>query len=124
MGVNGLACVRTPDDHQRALAVIDVLLDEVGEDETHPLAEVLDYLANQVKSYEDENTVIPQAPPAEVLRFLMEQHGLTQGDLADCAPQVASSFLANPAPLLPQSVNKYTICLNKSHDQGTSRGNN
>ena len=59
----------------------------MGDNENHPLAEALDYLANQVKAYEDENFHIPEAEPREVLRFLMEQHGLKQEDLGDCAPQ-------------------------------------
>jgi hypothetical protein len=37
--------------------------------------------------YEDRHVRIPDAEPGEVLRFLMEQHGLKQGDLDDCAPQ-------------------------------------
>jgi len=83
----GVTSVRTEEDHARALATIDALLGEVGADESHPLAEVLDYLADQVKAYEDNSIQIPEAPPAEVLMFLMEQHGLKQADLEDCAPQ-------------------------------------
>ena len=64
-----------------------MLLDEIGDDESHPLADVLDYLADQVKAYEDERFPIPKAEPPYVLRYLMEQHGLHQEDLSDCAPQ-------------------------------------
>ena len=83
----GVTSVRTKKDYAQARATIDALLDEVGDNESHPLAEVLDYLADQVKTYEDEHFHIPEAEPKEVLRFLMEQHGLRQEDLADCAPQ-------------------------------------
>lgn len=83
----GVTAVRTKADYARATATINALLDEVGDDETHPLAEVLDYLAGQVKTYEDKHVLIPEAEPSEVLRFLMEQHGLKQEDLKDCAPQ-------------------------------------
>ncbi|MFZ2855213.1 MAG: helix-turn-helix domain-containing protein [Rhodocyclaceae bacterium] len=83
----GVTAVRTEADYAQACATIDALLDEVGDDESHPLAEVLDYLADQVKAYEDEKVRIPEAAPNEVLRFLMEQHGLKQEDLGDCAPQ-------------------------------------
>ncbi|WP_295390491.1 helix-turn-helix domain-containing protein, partial [uncultured Thiodictyon sp.] len=38
---------------------------------------------------------IPEAPPREVLRFLMEQHDLKQEDLADCAPQSRISDILN-----------------------------
>ena len=83
----GVTAVRTKADYARAMATINALLDEVGDDETHPLAEVLKYLAGQVKTYEDKLAPIPEAEPREVLRFLMEQHGLKQEDLKDCAPQ-------------------------------------
>ena len=83
----GVTSVRTKEDYAQARATIDVLLDEVGDNESHPLADVLDYLADQVRVYEDENFKIPEAEPSEVLRFLLEQHGLKQEDLGDCAPQ-------------------------------------
>ena len=83
----GVTSVHTKKDYAQVRATIDTLLDEVGDDESHPLADVLDYLADQVKAYEDENFPIPEAEPKEVLRFLMEQHNLKQEDLADCAPQ-------------------------------------
>jgi HTH-type transcriptional regulator / antitoxin HigA len=91
----GFSTIRTARDYKRASAVMDQLLDEVGEDEKHPLAEVLDYLSNQVETYETDHVKIPDAPPRDVLRFLMEQQGLTQSDLADCAPQSRISEILN-----------------------------
>ena len=72
----GVTVVRTEADYSQARATIEVLLDEIGDNETHPLADVLDYLADQVKAYEDDHFKIPDAEPKEVLRFLMEQHNL------------------------------------------------
>jgi HTH-type transcriptional regulator / antitoxin HigA len=93
--VMGVTSVRTRADYQRANAIITALLDEVGDDEAHPLADVLDFLAEQVAAWEADNSAIPEAEPAEVLRFLMEQHDLRQEDLADCAPQSRiSDYLA------------------------------
>lgn len=91
----GVTSVRTEEDYAQARATIDALLDEIGDDESHPLADVLDFLANQVKAYEDENFQIPEAQPSEVLRFLMEQHGFKQEDLGDCAPQSRISDILN-----------------------------
>jgi HTH-type transcriptional regulator / antitoxin HigA len=85
--VVGVISVRTEDDYAQARATIDALLDEVGDDDDHPLADVLDFLSDQVKAYEDGHVQIPEAAPNEVLRFLMDQHGLQQEDLKDCAPQ-------------------------------------
>ena len=83
----GVTSVHTEEDYERATATIDVLLNEIGDNENHPLADVLDYLADQVKVYEDERFSIPKAEPHDVLRFLMDQQGLRQEDLGDCAPQ-------------------------------------
>jgi len=83
----GVTSVRTEAQYAKAIALIDELLDEIGDNEAHPLAEVLDLIATQVKAYEDEHVRIPEAEPREVLRFLIEQHSLKQGDLDDVAPQ-------------------------------------
>jgi HTH-type transcriptional regulator / antitoxin HigA len=67
----GYSAIRTAKDYKRASAVMDQLLGEVGEDENHPLAGVLDYLSNQVETYEADHVKITDAPPRDVLRFLM-----------------------------------------------------
>jgi HTH-type transcriptional regulator / antitoxin HigA len=91
----GSSSIHTERGYKRASAVMDQWLDEVGEDEKYPLAEVLDYLSNQVETYEADHVKIPDAPPRDVLRFLMEQQGLAQSDLADCAPPSRISEILN-----------------------------
>jgi HTH-type transcriptional regulator / antitoxin HigA len=83
----GVTSVHSEEEYAQATATIDVLLDEIDDNDSHPLADVLDYLSDQVKAYEDEHFSIPKAKPHEVLRFLMDQHDLRQEDLGDCAPQ-------------------------------------
>jgi HTH-type transcriptional regulator / antitoxin HigA len=83
----GVTSVHNQEDYAQATATIDVLLDEIGDNDSHPLADVLDYLSDQLKAYEDDHFSIPKAEPHEVLRFLMDQHGLRQEDLGNCAPQ-------------------------------------
>jgi HTH-type transcriptional regulator/antitoxin HigA len=63
-------------------ALMDELLAEVGDDEDHPLADLLDVVGALVGQYEDEHTAgLSAVRPIEVLKFLMEQHGLKQSDL-------------------------------------------
>lgn len=102
----GVTSVRTAPDYTQACATIDMLLDEVGDNENHPLAEVLDYLANQVRAYENDNIQIPVAAPNEVLRFLMEQHGLTQENLGDCAPQSRISDILSGKRAISKAIAK------------------
>lgn len=102
----GVTRVRSQRDHAQATATIAALLAEVGDDEDHPLADVLDYLADQVRAWEAAQVVIPEATPADVLRLLMEQHGLRQEDLADCAPQSRISDYLNGRRDISKSVAK------------------
>ena len=102
----GVTVVRTEADYAQARATIDALLDEIGDNETHPLADVLDYLADQVKDYEDDNFKIPDAEPKEVLRFLMDQHDLKQEDLGACAPQGRISDILNGRRSISKEIAK------------------
>jgi HTH-type transcriptional regulator / antitoxin HigA len=83
----GVTSVHTKAQYERASSLVAQLLDEVGDDEDHPLAEVLDYFANQIEAYEARHVALPEAEPREVLRFLMEQHGIDQTAFADDVPQ-------------------------------------
>lgn len=102
----GVTSVRTRRDYARVRATIDALLNEVGENEDHPLADVLDYLASQIKAYEDNHVRIPEAEPSEVLRFLMDQHGLRQDDLNECAPQSRISDILNGRRSISKDIAK------------------
>ena len=113
----GVTSVHTEEDYARATKTIDVLLDEIGDDEDHPLADVLDFLADQVKTYEDEHFSIPKAKPHDVLRFLMEQHGLHQEDLSDCAPQSRrSEILAGKRSISKENAKRFARRFNVHGD--------
>jgi HTH-type transcriptional regulator/antitoxin HigA len=49
---------------------------------TEAQVEAIELLTLLIERYEAEHFLIPQASPSEVLRFLLEQHGLRQRDLA------------------------------------------
>ena len=69
--------------HYRAMVnLLNKLIDEIGDRETHPLVGLLDIVTFFVRDYEERNVEIPTAEPPAVLRFLMEQHNLRQADLA------------------------------------------
>ncbi len=75
--------IRNDADYERVVAFMNSLLDVVGDDEAHELAELLDLVGQLVEDYEGTRHVIPDAAPHEVLRFLLDQHGLKQSDLAE-----------------------------------------
>lgn len=69
-------------EFKRVVKFMNGLLDAVGDDEGHDLAGLLDVVGQFVEEYESAHHTIPEAPPHEVLRFLLDQHGLKQTDLA------------------------------------------
>jgi len=42
-------------EHRRLVAFLDRLIDEVGEDETHPLASLMELVGVLIERYEDEH---------------------------------------------------------------------
>ncbi|HEU4679499.1 MAG TPA: hypothetical protein VFS35_08265 [Terrimicrobiaceae bacterium] len=48
-----LPAPKTPADYERLSAVLDSLIDEVGEDESHPWAEFMDRVGTLIEEYED-----------------------------------------------------------------------
>lgn len=78
-----ISVIRTEDQYDAAVQMMDQLLNEIGDNEQHKLIDMLDVLTQLIEDYETKHHAIPDAEPKEVLRFLMEQHGLKQADLAE-----------------------------------------
>jgi len=77
-----MGSIRNATEYKRAVAFMNSLLDTVGDDEEHPLTDLLDMVGRLVEDYDNAHHSVPQAPPSEVLRFLLQQHDLKQTDLA------------------------------------------
>ncbi|MET0625178.1 MAG: hypothetical protein ABW250_19725 [Pyrinomonadaceae bacterium] len=45
----------TEEEYDRLASLLDSLIDEVGEDETHPLASLMEVLGVLIEKYEDEH---------------------------------------------------------------------
>ncbi len=81
--------------YEVAVAATNGLIDAGAGDEEHSLAPLLGLLGEFIAAYEERTYPRPDAPPAEVLRLLMEQHGLKQGDLPEIGSQgVVSEILS------------------------------
>lgn len=42
-------------DYERLVAILDTLIDTVGEDEAHPLASLMEIIGVLIETYEDEH---------------------------------------------------------------------
>lgn len=84
----------TESQYQKRIALLNELIDEVGENEVHPLATLLDIVGMAVANYEQAHYPIPAAPPQDVLAYLMAEHQLKQTDLPEMGSQgVVSEIL-------------------------------
>jgi len=90
-----LLTIRNEREYNAAVKRLNELLDEIGATEKHPLYSLLDTLGTLIHAYEEENYQIPDVTGTEVLRFLMEEQGLTQSDLPEVGSQGVVSEILN-----------------------------
>ncbi|MGD1975173.1 MAG: transcriptional regulator [Desulfobacterales bacterium] len=87
-------------EYNHLIDMLDGLIDEVGEDESHPLASLIETIGTLVKTYEDQNIPEVQGNPIETLKMLMAEHGLKQTDLPGIGSQgVVSEILSGKRQL-------------------------
>ncbi|MGD2049466.1 MAG: transcriptional regulator [Chloroflexota bacterium] len=87
--------IRNEEDYDRAIEQMNELIDIVGTDEDHPMYEFLDTLGTLIHAYEERYYPMPSVSGAEVLRYLMEEHGLRQADLPEVGSQGVVSEILN-----------------------------
>ncbi|WP_458526452.1 helix-turn-helix domain-containing protein [Onishia taeanensis] len=93
-------------DYDAKVEALDELLDTVGDDEEHPLASLAARLGDVIEAYDEESRSMPEASGAEVLRYLMTEHGISQSELPEVGAQsVVSAILSGK-----RSLNWRQIC--------------
>jgi len=102
----GVDRIQTEEDYDHVAAILNMVVDVVRDDESHPLMPVMDYLGGLVEAYDNEHYNWPPPSPAEMLRYLMEEGGLKQEDLADIAPQHRISEMLNGKRGISKAVAK------------------
>jgi HTH-type transcriptional regulator/antitoxin HigA len=90
-----LLTIRNEREYNAAVKRMNELLDEIGTNEKHPLFSLLDTLGTLVHAYEEKHFLIPESTGAEILRFLMDENGLTQSDLPEVGSQGVVSEILN-----------------------------
>ena len=86
--------IRDAEAYAAAVAAMNGLIDAGAGAEDHPLAGLLAVLGGLIGDYDAQHR-LPEAPPAAILRLLMEQHGLRQGDLPEVGSQGVVSEILN-----------------------------
>jgi len=121
-----LGVLHSEKEYNEAVAVVDKILDEIGQNEAHPLADLAEALALFIHSYEAEHFPLSESTGPEILKSLMEEHGLKQSDLPEIGSQgviseilsgkrelnirqiarLAKRFAVSPAAFIPASPGK------------------
>jgi len=87
--------IRTEPEYDAAVERLDMLADEIGDNRKDPRYRLIETLSVLIEAYDREHHNVPEASSIEVMRFLMEEHGLTQKELPEVGSQgVVSEVLA------------------------------
>jgi len=87
-------------DYNNLVNLLDSLIDEVGNNESHPLSSLMETIGSLIEAYESQNYPDIEGDPINALKTLMEEHGLKQSDLPEIGSQgVVSEIISGKRQL-------------------------
>jgi HTH-type transcriptional regulator / antitoxin HigA len=87
-------------DYDKLRNLLDNLIDEVGNNEKHPLASLMETIGSLIENYESQNVHEKEGDSANALSYLMKEHGLKQSDISEIGSQgVVSEILSGKRQL-------------------------
>ena len=87
-------------DYNKLVNLLDSLIDEVGNNENHPLTSLMETIGSLIETYESQYINEIEGNPIDALNALMEEHGLKQLDLSEIGSQgVVSEILSGKRQL-------------------------
>lgn len=90
----------TEKDYKKLVNLLDSLIDEVGNDESHPLASSMETIGSLIETYEARKIPEIEGDPIDTLKALMEEHGIRQSDLPEIGSQgVVSEIISGKRQL-------------------------
>lgn len=90
-----VSTIHTERQYNRVVKMLDHLIDEVNKKNDPVKESLIDTLGTLIKDYEDRNIEEPKGDPVGVLKYLLDEHGLTQNDLKDIGSQGVVSEILN-----------------------------
>ena len=87
-------------DYVKLTNLLDSIIDEVGDNETHPLSSLMETIGSLIEAYESQNIPDIEGSSIDALKLLMKEHGLKQSDLTELGSQgVVSEVLSDKRQL-------------------------
>ncbi len=102
-------------EYSKLVNLLDHLIDEVGNDEDHPLSSLMETIGNLIETYESRDSNETEGDPIDALNTLMEEHGLKQSDLSEIGSQgVVSEILSGQRQLNVRQIKMLSTRFNVS----------
>lgn len=99
--------IRDADHYETIVALMGALIDEIGANRTHPLGGLLYLVGEYIREYDARHHRAAHVSGVDMLRFLMQQHGLKQSDLPEIGTQsVVSEILKGKRKLNLRQVTR------------------
>jgi len=92
--------LRTEEQYDKAVNLLDQLIDRVGEKQNDTLESLIDILGTLIEDYEDRHIPEPVGDPILSLKHFMEEHHLKQSDLPEIGSQGVVSEVLNGKRML------------------------
>jgi HTH-type transcriptional regulator/antitoxin HigA len=87
-------------DYRKLVSLLDKIIDEVGNDESHLLASLMETLGSLIEMYEAQRVPEIEGNPIDSLKTLIEEHDINQSDLPEIGTQgVVSEVLSGKRKL-------------------------
>lgn len=100
-----VAPIRNERQYERAVEKLNELLDLVGDNETHPLYDLLDTLGILIHNYEESHYSAPTVTGNDVLQFLIEEHRLTPASFPELgSEETVQNLLAGKQALNVENI--------------------
>lgn len=103
------------DEYETLLNFANELMEVSRHKNDERVTTLLELVAKNIEAYESQHYATPVATPIEMLEFLMEQHGLEQGDLPEIGGQpLVSKVLSGERKLTVEHIKKLSKRFNVS----------
>ncbi len=100
-----VAPIRNEQQYDQAVSKLNELLDVVGDNEAHPLCDLLDTLGILIHNYEESHYAAPSATGIDVFKYLMEEHRLAPANLPEIGDEkMVSALLAGKRELSLENI--------------------
>ncbi len=86
---------RNDAEYYKLLSHVDELMEWLRQHKDDRATSLLRLIANNIQVYENKHYPQKKLTPIEMLKFLMEEHGLEQGDLPEIGSQSLVSKILN-----------------------------